>query len=828
MKVMVVLISMLILITSCKPDMIPPNASYEQNYPAISPNRDGIQDRLIITVDLASKNFIRYWEMQVLNEEKQIVYTKNSGENLDKLKKKLFMKRQNIIIPNEYVWDGKDSNGILLDDGKYYYKFIVMDNKKNVLDTENIGLGVVYIDTLRSKAEYQVINPVFSPNNDGNKDKMEIKLSISPDETQKKYKELNGNDWICQIEDNAGTLVKTITVNDGSGVNLSLSWDGTDKNGNTVRDGNYMFRLLSSDKAGNLWQSPLNNIQVSTTENPVKVTVKDRAFSPNKDKIKDTIAFSLLSSDTNSIESWSLSILSKKNKVIKTISGTKELLSSVFWDGLSDKGTLAEEDIYYALLKIISVNGNISKAESDYFALDLTPPQGIISVNYEVFSPDGNGRKDFITINQKMSKENTEWNAKILDAKNTVKRSYTWSANTPEELSFFGLDQDNKKLEDGTYYYQVSSTDLAGNYYESPKKKIVIFTKKESINVLATEKAISPDMNGVSDVQKYLINYISYTTNNPVTDWEISVRDKDDNLVFNEAKEGELPKVYFWDGEGNDGKTLKDGEYSSYLTVNTLHGVTTVIKVPDFSLDLTPPEIVIEKDKKIFSPDGDGIDDTVTLNFTKVYDRSGIKDWEVVLINPYTTKAYKTFTGQGAPTAALVWDGKGDDKSEVGSAEDYVIRLRAEDNVGNILEKTFDPIWTDILIIKLDDGRLKIRVSSINFKPELAVMTDNKKNKEVLDLIARALKKYPTHKVLLEGHVNPYRANMNEKNSQALSENRAITVQKELQKRGIPVSSLTPVGKGYSTPLIPYREGITEDEKNAMAINRRVEFYLSK
>ena len=131
----------------------------------------------------------------------------------------------------------------------------------------------------------------------------------------------------------------------------------------------------------------------------------------------------------------------------------------------------------------------------------------------------------------------------------------------------------------------------------------------------------------------------------------------------------------------------------------------------------------------------------------------------------------------------------------------------------------------DILVIKLKDGRLKIKISNIQFKPDSPEMTDSTKNKKILNLIAKALKKYRQYSITVEGHANRFKKGLDENKAKKLSEQRGKTVVLQLSKRGISSKRITIIGKGFDLPLVPLTKNAAKEE---LAKNRRVEFYLDK
>ena len=64
-------------------------------------------------------------------------------------------------------------------------------------------------------------------------------------------------------------------------------------------------------------------------------------------------------------------------------------------------------------------------------------------------------------------------------------------------------------------------------------------------------------------------------------------------------------------------------------------------------------------------------------------------------------------------------------------------------------------------------------------------MEDTPKNTEILDLLGNVLKKFPEHKIKLEGYASKYTEGLNEKVAKKLSDDRGKTVAQELNKRGI-------------------------------------------
>ncbi len=360
---------------------------------------------------------------------------------------------------------------------------------------------------------------------------------------------------------------------------------------------------------------------------------------------------------------------------------------------------------------------------------------------------------------------------------------------------------------------------------ETPEVKVI---PSFEVSLTIGNKVINPTSKDTKlNSQIFKINTKGNVSTN--INWKFDIKDEKDSIIYTAEKAGALPNELFWDGKNNNKDIVNDGKY--YAEIVVTYEQTTVVtknKSETFLLDKTPPDISIERSPKYFSPDDDGINDLLTITFTAANDISGIKNWDLIIMNPIKTKEFFSFNGEGKPTKAINWDGKSKEGVLVASVEEYPVIIKAEDMVGNVLEKEVDPILIDILVIKLSDGRYKIRISNIKFKADSAEMTDSPKNAEVLDLLAKALKKYEKNKILIEGYANRYKERLDEQVALKLSEDRARTIVDKLVEEGISSERMTIKGRGFDNPIIPLRKKMTKEEIMEMEINRRVEFYLDR
>ena len=254
------------------------------------------------------------------------------------------------------------------------------------------------------------------------------------------------------------------------------------------------------------------------------------------------------------------------------------------------------------------------------------------------------------------------------------------------------------------------------------------------------------------------------------------------------------------------------------------------LKDPAEAAKPEPLKMALAAEPLIFTPDGDGINDTVTL--TPIITGEGkIIRWRLIIRETSENKPLYTIQSKGHPPESIVWDGNANGKEMVRSAERYSAELKITTEKEETLTATA-VVSTGILVVR-EGGILRIMVTGIVFPPDSAdfgEIDDPKQlheNKRILDEVAAILKKFSGYSILIEGHANrtvwwDAEAAAEEEREELLplSLKRAELVARNLEVRGIAGDRITTVGKGSSQPLYPF-----SDTQNNWK-NRRVEFIL--
>ena len=122
----------------------------------ISPNNDGIQDTLVIPLNISDKRYVQGWSLVIMDSNHQVVRTiENKVALPEKVGFKSFFKqlvtaKQGVVIPESITWNGAMNNGENAPDGLYYYYVTATDDNGNQGKTKEYE---VIIDTVAPDIE---------------------------------------------------------------------------------------------------------------------------------------------------------------------------------------------------------------------------------------------------------------------------------------------------------------------------------------------------------------------------------------------------------------------------------------------------------------------------------------------------------------------------------------------------------------------------------------------------------------------------------------------------------------------------------------------------
>lgn len=757
-----------------------------------SPNNDMILDTIVFSSDIPVTDGIIKWKLNIQDSNGRSRRTITGTE----------------VFPEQIVFDGRDSSGIILEEGKYSCIIDVMYKNGNHPDSIS---PVFSIDVSPPIATVKSGSSIFSPNGDGLKDEVTL--------YQESSTEIN---WTGLVKSEDGKIIDEFQWL--SAVESTVSWNGTFADGRLAPDGNYTYQLIAIDRAGNAGQSELVVFTLNTEETPVILTTDMDFFSPNGDSIQDNISIIPELKVREGISSYSLDIIDKDSQVIRNFSGGVNMPEKFIWNGIRSDGRTATDGIYRSNLTITYKKGDTPTSVSPQFVIDTVFPDVSISSSFTLFSPDADGKKDFIKIIQTTSSEDL-WQAEISSDKGLIVNNFFWKGNA-ESINWDGRDDKGNILSDGSYVYTIYSSDKAGNRSSEKMQNIMIDTRPTSIFLTVNDKYLSPTGNGLFEDLEFstIIN-----NKNGLNSWSLKMLHENGQIEKEFSGNSGIPKNITWNGLNETGVVV-EGDYYAVFTALYNKGNEPQVRSSLFSIDISPPKGLIELSPTPFSPDNDGIDDEIFIKLN-VSDDIGIKKWTLEITDP-EKRPFRNFSGEGAPAEQIIWDGKSSKGELVYAAMDYPAKLILEDKLGN--KSVYrENIPVDVLVVREGDV-LKIKIANILFKinsPDL--LSDSpeviEKNKFILNRVSELLKKYSTYRITIEGHAvltrwnNPSAAKKEETDELGpLSEQRAVTVLKYLTRLGVSESRMDSKGMGGTQPLVAH-----SDLENRWK-NRRVEFILWK
>ena len=733
------------------------------------------------------------------------------------------------LPPSSIVLDGTDDKGKKLADGEY--QAYVTAKYLNGYVPAKISSPVFLLDTEKPAAQIRASDKVFGA---GSKTDVKYTIMITPS---------NGApvpSWKGEIRTADGaTVVKTYDL--GEYPPESITWNGINDKGGIADKGQYVLVLTATDLAGNAGEARSNDlVTFDTTETQLLLAMADTAFSPNGNKVKDTITFTPVT-QTKDIVSYKFIIKDKSGKPVYTKEENKKLPANIVCNGNDDDNTRCDDGFYSAQLSVKAANGADAAAATQEFELDTKFPSLEWETPWTYFSPDNDGNQDNITI--KLSKSTAEklWTADVRDAKGKSVKKYTWSG-AKNEVIWDGTDESGNIAADGKYSIVLFCTDDAGNSFSTDLNGIVLDNRETKIYLTAEREGISPNNDKVLDTQTFEVRT---SVKEDLLSWNFDVRREDGTSVFglSDKDSANLPATITWNGADSTG-TVCEGTFTGTLNVVYKKGNRVNAVSSPFICTATPPQLKVQTAPEYFSPDNDGIDDDLFIKLTGAT-KAKIKNWSFVINDPKGRAFWKT-EGKSQITERIIWDGLSNIQKDakgnaerVQSAMDYKYAFTVTDNLG-MTNRIEGIIPVDVLVIR-EGNVLKMAVPSIifesdesNFQNANAKLSAEQaaKNVEILNRIADILKKFSDYKITIQGHANRVSDNLDEETIDnprewgralgPLSKERADAIKAYLIKKGVSASSITTEGMGGTKPVVNPKDGDNNWK------NRRVEFILVK
>lgn len=771
-----------------------------------SPNNDGEKDGVMFYPTVSDSRGLESWTLSIQDTSSN---TKRvlSGEK---------------ELPGEIFWDGRDPRGTLLPDGHYLYSLRLEYESGNHPSTL---LQSLYLDNTPPRVEIKPEYRDFSPNRDGKRDTLKFVHVLSGQEDD--------------------VITATIRDQNGSAVYYAKSnlkdfpaqfvWNGLDRDLNPLPEGLYTYTIETLDAVGNKDKTEITGISLKTGLEKVSVNADGLALSPGNPQAREQVVFSPQVTSKEGITAMKLEILDRQGIIVRTLTSDR-YVDNLIWDGKDEKGYALPDGEYKYKVSVSYTYGDEPVSTPRSVFIDTSAPRIKVASSDVAFSPNNDGRKD--TFSLKLDVDNSPDDLVTLvviqDKSGKIIRKYEWKGSVPPEIHWDGRDEQGKMADEGLYRVEIIGEDLAKNKTRQEISSIRLKKTYEELEFSSQGRAVAPNGDGNLDTLEFTS---AVSTEEGLEEARLEIRDAQGKTVRSYTmKKASLP-VVVWDGKDDKGKPVPDGNYSAQMSYQYDNGNLIQGEINPVILDKTPPLPRLTVSPRLFTPDGDGENDTLFINLD-LDDPNGVDEWSIRIFkleDGWQNKdPLKTWSGKGSVRQLIEWDGIGDDKDDgVESVQDYIMLVQARDNLGNVFQDSRNIIPVGVLVEKTPDG-LRIRVSAVTFDVNKANLTAQTRGvlDKVIQILARIMSdpaKYGLGKnfrIEVSGHTDD---TGNDDYNEKLSTQRALSVYQYLLSKDINPDILTYKGYGEQRPVKVITPEMNKTQKEKYrGRNRRVEFFIRK
>ena len=222
----------------------------------------------------------------------------------------------------------------------------------------------------------------------------------------------------------------------------------------------------------------------------------------------------------------------------------------------------------------------------------------------------------------------------------------------PKTLRWDGMLDSGSVAPDGTYYFTLTASDDNNNTAKTERYAVVVDNTPPMITVtLPTGQnalIFSPDGDGNKDT--FLIKQSGSVEDK----WTVTVTDAGNKVVRTADIVKAAPSDFLWDGKNNAGEFVPDGIYTYKIAATDRAGNSASQSVPNIIVDTIKPSVGISISANAFSPNGDGVKDTITFSPT-IPVQTGLQEWKIDIQNAKGTTVHTITDARIAP---ITFDGK--------------------------------------------------------------------------------------------------------------------------------------------------------------------------
>ena len=621
----------------------------------------------------------------------------------------VFEKKWTASSPLSFDWNGTDENGGMLPDGVYNYKISATDRAGNVSNPASIT-NIIY------SAEKPATNisisgsKYFSPNGNGVNDTISFLVKIPVPDPRSPNKLV---EWAVKITDKGGTVVKTFTANDQSGITNppdSIVFDGKTDTNSDAPEGLYQAVVTAKYLNGfepDVVKSP--EFTLDKTPPAAKITSSSPTFSPDGDGNLDTLVITqdIVADSGSPVENWTGKIVDAEGKTVREFDFGAFPPEQVVWDGLDDVSSLAANGKYRYVLSATDLAGNSSETLINEINLDTSKTELMLAVAPTAFNPAGSDKAKSSVKLTPVVKAGSSINEYTVEVKNE-KGETVWSQNgasLPASFSWNGLASSGSRCDDGKYVATLSTKSANGSEAKTSTQPFVIDTVAPTVSLNAAYTLFSPDGDGKKDTLKIAAETSSEDK------WTANIYDAKNQIVRTYTWQGKVPAHVEWSGADASGNKVADGSYRIVFESEDAAGNKGSAEIAGIKVDSRETKAYITADVDAFSPNGDNFLETQKLSLRTTV-KDGVESWSVSIATPEgkVVKSWSDKDQKDVPSE-ITWNGLDSDNKVAEGA--FVANLKMTYAKGNEVD-----VNSSLFICSVTPPQLTVKTAPQYFSPD--------------------------------------------------------------------------------------------------------------
>jgi outer membrane protein OmpA-like peptidoglycan-associated protein len=329
------------------------------------------------------------------------------------------------------------------------------------------------------------------------------------------------------------------------------------------------------------------------------------------------------------------------------------------------------------------------------------------------------------------------------------------------------------------------------------------FRRRETgrLSVRVEPSAFSPNSDGRQDSTFF---FVSTEGGEEALQWMIRIRDPRGKAVRVLTGRGSPPGLIEWDGKDAKRRPVPEANYTVEALVSgpdaRMSSVPALVAV-----DLTPPKASLVASSTTFSPDGDGQDETVTLEID-AEDAGMLLGWNMNILSQGDPPAV-VFASSGTFSNGLVqvpWGGMAQDVRAPVPNGAYTCSLVVEDTAGNRVSTA--PVTVEVrssakAVLNRILSSLSVQTLRDGYRvliPSSKIFTDSRglrvaESTPEVDQAVYLVRAFPDHRVVVNGYVGSEKTPARR---MEVSSGQAWALYRLLVKAGVRATRLEVHGRG--------------------------------